>query len=339
MISRKTNKKHFISKLLHSKERFEVNYLMKLKEISKRMSQQDILSSNHLSLNQMITDHCNSDQSSSNQSISNQSNSDQLNANQLSQNQVNQQIEQSINKVCSNENENEKESVEKQTIFENETDTIDLSTSSHKLDALINRKRKAKKQRQIVFKKKFDSIKILTFVLSMNETLKNAQKILFEDLKIAKIEHVIIQQLINQIERARANLDLTDEASIFIDQMQMKKNFEFTSIDLTKKSDKKSSYCETMFENFRQLKKILKQKMTKLMINQFEKKLIQSQSQSRSNLESSKKSVSINAKTQSDAKKTSQTSRKSQTARKNLASEKARTNDSTNLTSSSSSFI
>jgi galactitol-specific phosphotransferase system IIB component len=293
----------------------------------------------------MITDHCNSDQSSSdqsssNQSISNQSNSDQLNANQLSQSQVNQQIEQSINKVCSNENENEKESVEKQTIFENETDTIDLLTSSHKLDALINRKKRAKKQRQIVLKKKFDSIKILTLVLSVDEALKNAQKTLFEDLKIAKIEHVIIQQLINQIERARANLDLTDEASILIDQMQTKKNFEFASIDLTKKSNKKSSYCETMFENFQQLKKTLKQKMTKLMTDQFEKKLIQSQSQSRSNLESSKKkSVSFNAKTQSDAKETSQTSRKSQTARKNSASEKARTNDSTNLTFSSSSSI
>jgi hypothetical protein len=87
------------------------------------------------------------------------------------------------------------------------------------------------------------------------------------------------------------------------------------------------------------LKKILKQKMIKLMIDQFEKKLIQSQSQSWSNLESSKKSVSINAKTQSDAKKTSQTSRKFQTARKNSASEKARTNESTNLTFSSSSFI
>jgi hypothetical protein len=80
-----------------------------------------------------------------------------------------------------------------------------------------------KKQRQIVLKKKFDSIKISTFVLSIDEILKNAQKTLFEDFKIAKIEHMIIQQLINQIESAKANLDLIDEASIFIDQMQTKK--------------------------------------------------------------------------------------------------------------------
>jgi hypothetical protein len=299
----------------------------------------DHFNSDQSSFDQSSSDQSSSDQSSSDQSISNQSNSDQSNADQLSQSQVNQQIEQSIDKACSNENENEKESVEKQTIFESETNTIDLSTSSHKLDALINRKRRAKKQRQIAFKKKFHSIKISTLVLSINETLKNAQKTLFEDLKIAKIEHEIIQQLINQIERAKTNLDLTDEASIFIDQMQTKKNFEFASIDLTKKSNKKSSYDETMFENFQRLKKTLKQKMTKLITDQFEKKLIQSQSQSRSNLESSKKSVSINAKTQSDAKETSQTSRKSQTAKKNSASEKARTNKSMNLTSSSSSSI
>jgi GTPase Era involved in 16S rRNA processing len=92
-----------------------------------------------------------------------------------------------------------------------------LSTSSQKFDALFNRKRNTKKERQIALKKKFDSIKILTLVLSINETLKNAQKILFEDLKIAKIEHVTIQNLINQIERARVNLDLTDDVSIAID--------------------------------------------------------------------------------------------------------------------------
>ncbi len=307
------------------------------------MFQQDILSSNHLSSNQMITDHCNSDQSSSDQSsfdqsVSNQSNSDQLNANQLNQSQVNQQIKQSINKVCSNENENEKEDVEKETIFENETNTIDLSTSSHKFDALINRKRRAEKQRQIAFRKKFDSIKISTLVLSVDETLKNAQKTLFEDLKIAKIEHVIIQQLINQIERARANLDLNNETSILIDQMQTKKNFDFASIDLTKKSNKMSSYCETMFENFQQLEKTLELKMTKLMTEQVEKKVIQSQS--RLNLETSRKSILINARTQSDAKEMSQTSKKTQTARNNLASasasEKSRTKDQTNSNSTSS---
>jgi histone deacetylase complex regulatory component SIN3 len=139
----------------------------------------------------MITDHSNSDQTSSDQSISNQSNSDQLNANHLNQNQINQQIEQSINNACSNENE--KENHRKQKIFDNETNIIDLLISSQKLDALINRRRRAKKQRQIALKKKFDSIKISTFVLSVNETLKNAQKTLYEDLKIPKIEHVIIQ--------------------------------------------------------------------------------------------------------------------------------------------------
>jgi hypothetical protein len=164
-------------------------------------------------------------------------------------------------------------------------------------------------------------------VLSINETLKNAQKTLFEDLKIAKIEHVIIQQLINQIERAKANLDLNNETSVLIDQMQTKKNFDFASIDLTKKSNKMSSYCETMFENFQQLEKTLKLKMTKLMTEQVEKKLIQSQS--RLNLETSRKSVLINARTQSDTKEMSQTSKMTQTARNNLAlasaSEKSRT--------------
>jgi hypothetical protein len=87
-------------------------------------------------------------------------------------------------------------------------------------------------------------------MLSIDETLKNAQNILFEDLKVAKIEHVIIQQLINQIERAKANLDLTDETSIIIDQTQTTKSFEFASINLTKKSNKSSLYCETMSKNF-----------------------------------------------------------------------------------------
>jgi hypothetical protein len=51
----------------------------------------------------------------------------------------------------------------------------------------------------------------------MNETFKNAQKNLFEELNIAKIEHIVIQHLINQIERARVNLDLTDDVSTAID--------------------------------------------------------------------------------------------------------------------------
>jgi spore coat polysaccharide biosynthesis predicted glycosyltransferase SpsG len=146
-----------------------------------------------------------------------------------------------------------------------------LSTSSQKLEIdFLNRKRKIEEERQL--KKKHDSIKIFTLVLSVDEALKNAQKTLFEGLKIAITEHVIVQQLINQIERARVNLELTDETSIIIDQTQTKKNFEFASINLNEKIDKKTSYCETMFENFQQLEKKLGQKMTKLMIERFELK-------------------------------------------------------------------
>jgi hypothetical protein len=81
------------------------------------------------------------------------------------------------------------------------------------------------------------------------------KKLCSKDLKVAKTEHVIIQQLINQIERARTNLDLTDETSIIIDQVQTEKSFEFASMNLTKKSDKSVSYCGTMSENFQQLEK------------------------------------------------------------------------------------
>jgi hypothetical protein len=126
-----------------------------------------------------------------------------------------------------------------------------LSTSSRKLDELFNRKRKTKEKRQIALKKKFDSIKISTLVLSVNETLKNAQKTLFEDLNVAKIEHVIVQHLINQIERAKVNLDLIDDVLVTIDQMQTEKDFEFASIDLIKKlSTTSTSYSETMSKNF-----------------------------------------------------------------------------------------
>ncbi len=88
---------------------------------------------------------------------------------------------------------------------------------------------------------------------------------MFEELKIATTEHVIIQQLINQVEKARVNLDLTDETSIIIDQVQTEKNIEFASISLNTKSDKKTSYSETMFENLQQLEKKLKEKLKKLM--------------------------------------------------------------------------
>jgi hypothetical protein len=62
-------------------------------------------------------------------------------------------------------------------------------------------------------------------ILTVNEALKNAQKTLFENLKVAKIEHVVVQQLINQIERARVELDLTDKAFVIIDQTHSTKDF------------------------------------------------------------------------------------------------------------------
>jgi hypothetical protein len=152
-----------------------------------------------------------------------------------------------------------------------------LSTSSHKLDELFNRKRKTEKERQIALKKKFDSIKILTLVLSIDETLKNAQKTLFEDVKVAKTQHVIIEHLINQIERATVNLGLTDNVSVAIDQMQTKKNFEFALIDLTKKSSKTTTlYVDTMLENFQQLEKTIEQKITTLITERLKSQTIQS---------------------------------------------------------------
>ncbi len=132
-------------------------------------SQRDILCSDQLSLNQMITNHSSLEQSDLNQSSSNQTDT-----NELSQDQVNQQIEHSIVEVCSNQKDNQNELINSV----NETNTIDLSTSSQKLEALINRKRRKKEKRQIALKRKVDSIKILTLMLSVDETLKNAQKTL-----------------------------------------------------------------------------------------------------------------------------------------------------------------
>jgi hypothetical protein len=164
-------------------------------------------------------------------------------SNQLNQNQIDQQIEHNIDETNLNR--------EKDQTFINDTNTIDLSTSSQKLEKLISRKRKTKEERQIALKKKIDSIKIFTLMPSIDEALKNAQKTLFERLKVAKTEHVIIQHLINQINKARANLDLTNEALVAIDQVQIEKNFEFVSIDLTKKSSSiTTTYCETMSEIF-----------------------------------------------------------------------------------------
>ncbi len=214
------------------------------------MSQHDAMSSDQLSSDQLNSHHL----------ASNSLNQSQL----QTQTQLDQQIEQNIDENQHNKEINLKNQV---NILLNNADTIDLSTSSQKLDELFNRKRKTEKERQNTFKKKFESIKILTLVLSMNETLKNAQRILFEDLKVAKTEHVVIQHLINQIERARINLDLTDDVSTAIDQMQTKKNFEFASIDLIKKSNTTTKlYNETMSENFQHLKKTIERKMTKLII-------------------------------------------------------------------------
>ncbi len=221
-------------------------------------------------------------------------------------------------------------------VFLNETNTINLSTSSQKLDEFFNRKRKTKEERQITLKKKFDSIKISTLVLFIDETLKNAQKTLFEDLKVTQSKHVIVQHLISQIERARINLDLTDDVSVTINQMQTDKNFEFASIDMIKKSSTtSSSYSERMSENFQQLEKTIEQKMTKLITERVENKSIQK----RSVLETSKKSDSLNHAKSWNSKETSQASRKILTTRTSQTSSKSYTNNHTNLTSSSSSFI
>ncbi len=157
---------------------------------------------------------------------------------------------------------------------------------------------------------------------------------MFEELKITTTEHVIVQQLINQIERARVNLELTDETSIIIDQIQTKKNFEFASINLNKKIDKKTSYCETMFENFQQLEKKLEQKMTKLMIERFELK----SNQTRSVFEISRNSISNITKTLANSKQTHQTTKTSQTAKSSQISEKSQTNSQMNSSSTSSSI-
>ncbi len=275
-----------------------------------------------------------SDQLSSDQLNSSSLDSNSMNQNlnssesEQDQNQFNKQIEHNIDEAQSTE---ELDQTNQINILLNETDTIDLSTSSKKLDDLLHRKRKTEEERAL--KKKFDSIKIPAQVLSIDETLKNAQKTLYENLKIAKIEHVIVQHLINQIERARVNLDLTDDASITIDQIQTEKNLEFASIDLNKSKTTSTSYSETMSENFQQLEKTIEQKITKLITERFENK----SNQARSELETSKKSDSISNHTKtSSSKETSQASRKILTAKKSQTSSKSQTN---NQTSSSSSFI
>jgi hypothetical protein len=229
----------------------EKTFQNKLFEEIKRDIEKMLFSMNNdtLSSNAMNSDQLSSNQLNLHHLSSNSSDQDQ---NQDSvQTQLDHQIEQSI------ETQSKKNNSENQThILLNEAKTIDLSTPSQKLDQLFTRKRKTEKERQNALRKKFETIKIPTLVLSIDETLKNAQKTLFEDLKVAKIEHVMIQRLINQIERTRVNLDLTDEVSAAINQIQTEKNFEFAAIDLTKKtSSLTTSYNETMSENFQQLKK------------------------------------------------------------------------------------
>jgi predicted unusual protein kinase regulating ubiquinone biosynthesis (AarF/ABC1/UbiB family) len=164
-------------------------------------------------------------------------------------------------------------------------------------------------------------------ILTVDETLKNAQKTLFEGLKIAKIEHVVVQQLINQIERARVELDLTTKTSVIIDQMHFAKDFEFATIDLAKKANKKtstSSYCDTMSENFQQLEKTMNEKMTKLINERLNNKT--SQARSKTTLEVAKKSLSNHAKSQLKLNEEIQQVQ---------SSEKSQTNDECSLSTSS----
>ncbi len=167
--------------------------------------------------------------------------------------------------------------------------------------------------------------KISILVLTIDEALKNAQKTLFERLKVVKIEHIAIQHLINQVERTRVELDLTDKASIIIDQMHANNDFQFASIDLTKKASKttSTSYKDTLSENFQKLEKAIRIKLTKLINQQFE-----SQS-SRLHVNKTETSKLANAK-KTDESKTSQTIRKTQT------SENSRLNNVFSTNSSSS---
>ena len=84
---------------------------------------------------------------------SDQLSSDQMILNQLSQNQIDQQIENNIDEAQLNQEEDQSfinESIMKKS------ETIDLSTSSQKIETqafFINKKRKTKEERQITLKK------------------------------------------------------------------------------------------------------------------------------------------------------------------------------------------
>ncbi len=107
--------------------------------------------------------------------------------------------------------------------------------------------------------------------------------------------------------------------------MHANNDFQFASIDLTKKASKttSTSYKDTLSENFQKLEKAIRIKLTKLINQQFE-----SQS-SRLHVNKTETSKLANAK-KTDESKTSQTIRKTQT------SENSRLNNVFSTNSSSS---
>ncbi len=109
--------------------------------------------------------------------------------------------------------------------------------------------------------------------------------------------------------------------------MHANNDFQFASIDLTKKTDKItsiSSYKDTLFENFQELKKAMKIKMTRLINQSFENQA------SRTHANKTKTSKLANAK------KTDESTRTNQTIRKIQFSDNSRLNNMFNTNSSSS---
>jgi Fe2+ transport system protein B len=120
--------------------------------------------------------------------------------------------------------------------------------------------------------------------------------------------------------------------------MQTEKIFEFASIDLIKKLNTTiTSYNETMSENFQQLEKTMKQKMTKLIIEQLNSRSNQSRSEKRVN--DSKNSLIKSTTAMSNSKKNSHFSRRIQAVKKSQSSEKIHTSVEKASTSISSSSI
>lgn len=263
--------------------------------MSSSSSTQDVLSSDQLSCDQTIS-------------------------NQLSQSQIDQQIEKSIDEA---QLDREEDQTFIDETFVKESNTIDLSTPSQKLETNSffnrNRKRKIEEEHQLLLRKKCDPNKIPTLVLTVNEALKNAQKTLFEGLKVAKTEHAVVQQLINQIERARVELGLTDKAPVVINQTHTTKHFQFESINLAKASKKTSSstYCDTMSENFQELEKAMEKKMTTLINKRFD---------SQSNQSRISKVANVSKLENSNAKDSNQTLKSNQTIRKSQPIEISQTN-------------